>query len=214
MRARLILIAAAGVLLGTLAMAPPAQAGHLDWSFGIGFHVDGLRFQIGYAPYGHAGYPGPFFFTGARLHHPRHTCNGLCFRSGAGYYHHASCPLLGFHFGRIGYGPSYYVQHYAPYRGYGRGYYPYRSRAYGRYYRHGYRDRFRAPDRRHYRGDRVDHRHRGRHHYRPDRGRRSGYDHDRDRGRSYRDDRDRRGGRGDRERARPRRGARHTRPPR
>ena len=37
MKAKLILIAAAGALLGTLALAPPAEAGHRDWSFGFHF---------------------------------------------------------------------------------------------------------------------------------------------------------------------------------
>ena len=59
MKAKLILIAAAGVLLGTLALAPPAEAGHLDWSFGVGFHVGGLHFRVGFSPPGYGGYPGP-----------------------------------------------------------------------------------------------------------------------------------------------------------
>ena len=145
MRGKLILIAAAGALVGTLAMAPPAEAGHLDWSFGVGFHVGGLDFRIGFAPPGYGGYPGPFFLTTGRLHHPGYGCNGACFRRGAGYYHHASCPLLRFHFGRVGYGPDHYLRGYSPYRGYGH-YGPYRpyNRSYGYYYRDGYRDRFRS----------------------------------------------------------------------
>ena len=223
MRARLIPIAAAAVVLGTLAAAPPAQAGHLDWSFGVGFHVGGLHFRVGFAPYGHAGYPGPFFFTTSRLHYPGYGCHGACFRRGPAFYHHASCPLVGLHFGRVGYRPGYFIDHYAPHRFYGRGYAPYRNRAYGHYYRDGYRDRFRSPGSRHYRGDRHyrgrrDPGYRGERRYRPDRGRRPDYDHDSDsdsdRGRSFRGDRGRRGRDGDRERARPRRGARHTRPPR
>jgi hypothetical protein len=87
MKARLMIIAAAGVLLGALALAPPADAGHLDWSFGVGFHVGGLHFRVGFSPQGYGGYPGPFFLTTNRLHYPGYSCNGACFRRGAGYYH-------------------------------------------------------------------------------------------------------------------------------
>ena len=234
MKARLILIAAAGVLVSTLALAPPAEAGHLDWSFGVGFHVGGLHFQVGFAPTGWGGYPGPFFLTTSPLHHRGYSCNGACFRRGASFYHHASCPLLSFHLRRGGYGPDYFVRHYSPYRGYGRGYvyrpyrpyrpYGYYNRSYGHYYRDGYRDRFRSGrghhyrDRhhrdRHYRDRYRDDRHRG---YRDHRGRGRDVDHDSDsdsdRGRRhYRNDRGSRGG--GRDYAQPRRGAQRTRPPR
>ncbi len=224
MKAKLILIAAAGALLGTLALAPPAEAGHRDWSFGVGFHVGGLHFRVGFAPSGYAGYPGPFFLTTSRLNYPGYGCNGACFRRGAGYYHHASCPLLSFHLGRGGYGPDYYAHNYSPYRqygrGYGRGYRSYPNRSSGYYYKDGHRDRFRSNRGHHYRdrhhGDR---RYRGRGHSRGnrhDRGRGRDYDRDRDseRGRNYQNDRRQRGRDGDRERAQPRRGARRTRPPR
>ena len=221
MKARLTLIAAAAVLLGTLAMAPPAEAGHLDWSFGVGFHVSGLHFRIGFSPPGYGGYPGPFFVTTTPLHLPGYGCHGACFRRGAAYYHHASCPLLGFHLHRGGYGPDFYLRSYSPYRGYGPRYapypYPYRYRPYpyrpyGHYYRDGHRDRFRPYGGRYYR-DRGDRHHRGKGHrgrsYRHDRGR--GNDHHSDRGRHYRDDR--RGRDGERHRGQPRGGARRTRPP-
>ncbi len=167
MKAKLILIAAAGVLLGTLALAEPAQAGHRDWSFGVGFHVGGLHFRIGFSPAGYGGHPGPFFLTTSRLHHSGYSCNGACFRRGAGYYHHASCPLLSFHLRSRGYGPDHYVSNYSPYRGYGPSYghnygrYP--SRSYGHYYKNGYRDRYRSQGGRYYRGGRHygDQRHRG-----------------------------------------------------
>jgi hypothetical protein len=218
-----------------MALAPPAEAGHLDWSFGVGFHVGGLHFQVGFAPTGHAGYPGPFFFTAERLHYRGYGCSGLCFRRGGGYYHHASCPLVGFHFRRGGHGPDYYVSRYAPYpsygyRSYGRGYSP---RPYGYYYRPGYRYRpygghyyrDRHDRGRHYR-DRRDHRYRDHRGGRGDRGwgRDRDHDSDSDRRRGYRD----RGGRDDqreyrgdsrghggggRHQAEPRRGARRTRPP-
>jgi hypothetical protein len=226
MKARLMIIAAAGVLLGALALAPPADAGHLDWSFGVGFHVGGLHFRVGFSPQGYGGYPGPFFLTTNRLHYPGYSCNGACFRRGAGYYHHSSCPLLSFHFRGGGYGPDYYINNYAPYRGYGQSYgryYP--NRSYRNYYRDGYRDRYRPQRGRHYQGDRHhrdrydrDRRHKG---YRDNRGSRQdrgrGHDYDRDRSRdrrrSYRDDRGGRGRGGERDRAKPRRGAHRTRPP-
>lgn len=224
MKARLILIAVAGALLGTLALAPPAEAGHSGWSFGVGFHAGGLHFRIGFAPHGYSGYPGPFFLTTSRLHHRGYGCHGACFRSGAGYYHHASCPLLGLHFRRGGYGPDHYLRSYSPYRGYGpywgygSRYYRYPGRAYGYYYRDGHRDRFRHYGGRHYRDRHYrDHRHRGYrgdHRYRHDRGRRD-WDHDSDsdsdRGRHYRPGDRHRGGR---DHARPRGGAARTRPPR
>ncbi len=218
MKARLILIAAAGALLGTLALAPPAEAGHLDWSFGAGFHVGGLHFQIGFSPVGYAGYAGPFFYTTSRLHYPGHVCSGACFRRGAGFYHHAACPVLGVHLRGFGYGPDHFIINYSPYRSYGRGYgrYPYRS--YGHYYRDGYRDRFRSHRDRHYRG-RHPKGYRDSRRYRADRHRGRDYRRDgdvRDRGRHYRDGRREgrhdRGRDGDRGRA-GRRGARHTRPP-
>lgn len=223
MKTKLILIAVAGVVLGTLAIAPPAEAGHLDWSFGLGFHVGGLHFRVGFSPPGYGGYPGPFFLTNSSLHYPGYSCNGACFRRGAGYYHHESCPLLSFHFRAGGYGPNYYVQHYSPYRGYVPGYGRYPSRPYRNYYRNGYRDRYRSYGNRHYRGDRhgreryyrdrrpKGHRDRG---YRNDRGRGRDYDRHRDgdRRRSYQGDRGHRGG-GERDRAQPRRGAHRTRPP-
>ena len=146
MRVRLILIAAAGVLMGTLALAPPAEAGHLDWGFGVGFHVGGLHFRVGFSPAGYGGYPGPFFLTTSRLDYPGYGCHGACFRRGAGYYHHSACPLLGFHFRRGGHGTDYYLNQYSPYgyRGYGRGYGYYPNRSYGHHYGgHVYRDRSR-----------------------------------------------------------------------
>lgn len=206
MKAKLILIAAGAVLLGTLALAPPAQAAHPDWSFGVGFHVGGLHFRVGLAPAGYGGYPGPFFLTTSRISYPGYGCGNACFRSGAGYYHHASCPLLGFHLRRVGYGPDHFVTHYSPYRSYGSSPGLYRNRSYGYYYRDGYRDRFRSPGSYYYRGDR--------HRRDTGRGRHWGSDHDHDsdsdRGRHYRDDR-----RGDdRQRGdRSRRGAARTRPP-
>ena len=233
MRARLILIVAAGVVLSTLALAPPAQAGHLDWSFGVGFHVGGLHFRVGFEPTGWGGYPGPFFLTTSRLHYPGYGCNGACFRRGAGYYHHASCPLLGFHFRRGGFGADYYVHNYSPYRSFGRGY-GYRTyRPYG-YYNRGYghyqRDRFRSRPGHRYRDHRYrDHRYRD-HRYRGDRhrgdqrhrgsgdhrGRGRDYDHDSDseRGQRYRNDRGPRGRGGGRDYAQPRGRAQRTRPPR
>lgn len=225
MRARLILIAAAGALVGTLALAPPARAGHLDWSFGVGFHVGGLHFRVGFAPPGYGGYPGPFFYTTSRLHYPGYGCQGACFRRGAGYYHHASCPLLSFHLGHRGYGPDYYVRHYSPYRGYGWGHRPHLKRPYGTYYRDGYRSRYRSPWGHHYRDrhyrDRYyrDRRHKG---YPDHRGRGHGHDYDHDsdsdsdsdRGRRHRYDRHRDGHDGERDRAVRRGGARRTRPPR
>ena len=216
MKARLVLIAAAGVLLGGLALAPPAEAGHLGWSFGAGFHVGGLHFQVGFSPVGYGGYPGPYFLTTGRLHYPGHGCRGACFRRGAAIYHHASCPLLSFHLRGFGYGPDHFVRNYSPYRGYGRSYGRYPNRSYGHYYRDGYRDRFRSHRGRYDRG-RHSHGYRDGRHYRHDRRRGRDYRHDRDRDRDrrrhYRDDR-RRGGRdGDRDRAQRRRGARRTRPP-
>ena len=223
MKARLLLIAAAGVLVGSLAVAPPAEAGRLDWSFGVGFPVGGLHFRVGFAPHGHHGYPGPYFHTTSRLHYPGYSCHGACFRRGPAYYHHSACPLVGLHFRRGGYGPDHYLRAYSPYRpygpywGYGSRYYRYPNRAYGYYYRNGYRDRFRHYGGNYYR-DRHhrDHRYRGHgggHHYRPDRWR-GDRDHDSDsdsdRGRHYRNDR-RHGGR---DYAQPRRGAARTRPPR
>ena len=220
MKAELILVAAAGVLLGTLALAPPAEAGHLDWGFGAGFHAGGLHFRIGFSPLGYGGYPGPFFLTTSRLHYPGYSCHGACFRRGAGYYHHSACPLLGFHFRRSGYGAGYYLSHYSPYRGYGRSYGRYPNRSYGYYYRDGYRDRYRSHSGRYHRGDRRyrDHHRRGYqdgHRHRHDRGRRH-YDDDghSNRGRHYRDDRRHRGHDGERDRAHRRRGAHRTRPPR
>lgn len=226
MRVRLILIVAAGVLLGTLAAAPPAEAGHLDWTFGLGFHVDGLHFRVGFGPPGYGYHPGPFFVTPNRLHHRGYGCHGACFYRAGSYYHHRSCPLLGFHLGIGGYGPDYFVRQYSPYRGYwGRGYRPYPNRAYGYYYRDGYRHRYRSPgghyyrDRhhrdRHYRDRHRGDRHRGRHDrsYRSDRhrGRHHLDDGDSDSERHYRNDR---GRRGNRDRAQPRGRAHRTRPPR
>ncbi|MHC4816327.1 MAG: hypothetical protein ACYTFN_25010 [Planctomycetota bacterium] len=234
MKARLILIAAAGVVLGAMAAAPPAEAGHSDWSFGVGFHVGGLHFRVGFSPLGYGPYPGPFFLTTSRLHYPGYGCNGACFRRGAGYYHHVDCPLLSFHFGRVGYGPRHYLPRYSPYRGYNRGYGPYPSRPYGYYrYRDGHRHDYRRysdgryRDHRHhgYRNDRDfrhdarryrDHRQRG---HRSDRSirpdNRRYRDHDgvrgNDRRRDYRDDRRRRGRDGDRDRAHRRQG--RGRPP-
>lgn len=215
MKTKLILIAAAGALLGTLALAPPAEAGHMDWSFGVGFHVGGLDFHVGFAPTGWGGYPGPFFLTTGQLHYPGHACSGACFRRGATFYHHASCPLLSFHLRRGGYGPDYFVHNYSPYRGvdpwYGyRTYRPYRSYrpygTYGRPYRPYYRDRVGHRPGHHYRDGYSD-RHR-RHYGEPDH-RRRGRDHGRDRG--YRDDdRSRRGGS---DHAQPRGRAHRTRPP-
>jgi len=222
MKAKLILIAIAAVLLGTLTLAPPAQAGHLGWSFGVGFHVGGLHFRVGFSPAGYGGYPGPFFLTTNRLHYPGYSCNGACFRRGADYYHHSSCPLLGFHFGRGGFGPDYYVNSYSPYRGYGPSYGRYPGWSYGEYYRNGYRDRYRSYGDHYYRGKRH---YQGKRHYRgkPQRGYRDGrgYHSDRERGRGYQHDskRDRgrrddvRGRNGGHERAQPRPGANRTRPP-
>lgn len=221
MKARLILIAAAGALLGGLALAPPAEAGHLDWSFGVGFHVDGLHFRIGFGPPGYGPYPGPFFVTTGRLHHRGYGCHDACFRRGRNVYHHAYCPLLGFHFRRGGYGPDYFLSHYAPYGSWGprvyKRHYRYPNRPYGYTYRNGYRDRYYHPGGRYYRDRHYrDQRHRG---YRDDRryrGRRD-YDHDSDsdsdRRRHYRDERRNRGRDGGRDYAEPRRGARRTRPP-
>ncbi len=225
MKAKLILIAAAGVLVGTLALAPPAQAGHLDWSFGVGFHAGGLHFRVGLSPRGYGGYPGPFFLTTSRLHYPGYSCQGACFRRGAGYYHHETCPLLGFHFRRGGHGAGHYLNLYSPYRGYGRSYGRYPIRSYGHYYRDGHRGRYRPYggryySERHYR----DQRHKGHKGHRDNRGyrndRRRGRDYDddsdsdSDRGRHYRNDQRRRGRDGERGSAQRRRGAQRTRPPR
>lgn len=218
MKAKLIVIAVAGVLLGTLAVAPPAEAGHLDWGFGVGFHVGGLHFRIGLSPAGYGGYPGPFFLTTSPLRHPGYSCNGACFRRGAGFYHHASCPLLSFHLGRGGYGPDHYVRSYSPYgsyRGYGSSYGRYPGQSNGRYYyRDGYRNHYR-PNGHRYRDQRRSGRHDGRG-YRNDRGRGRDYGHNRDgdRGRQYRGDRHQGDRSGGRDHAQPRRGASRTRPPR
>ncbi len=144
MRARLMLVAAGGLLIAGLAAAPPAEAAH-GWSFGAGFHVGGAHFRVGFGPPGFGHYPGPFLLTTHRLGYPGQRCHGACFRRGGGFYHHPACSVVGFHFGRGGYSLGHYLDRYSPYRGhrsYGRGYRgPYRS--YGHYgYRdhHGYRD--------------------------------------------------------------------------
>lgn len=226
MKARLVLIAAAGVLLGGLALAAPAEAGHLDWSFGAGFHVGGLHFNIGFSPVGYAGYGGPFFYTTSRLHYPGHVCTGACFRRGAAFYHHPACPVLGVHLRGFGYGPNHFILNYSPYRyrGYAPGYRGYPNRSYGYYQRDGWRERYRSDRGRHYRDRHYrDHRHRDRHlrdrhrrDHRADRHRGRDYrrdDGDRDRGRHYRDERRDRRRDGNRDRDGRRRGARHTRPP-
>lgn len=164
MRKGLVLAAVGGALIAGLALAPPAEASH-GWSFGAGFHVGDAHFRIGFGP-GSRGYaPAPFFYTTHRLGYRGHSCHGACFRRGRGFYHHAACPLVGFHFRRAGHHVGWFVDQYAPwgpgYRGgYGyRGYYDphgyrryqgrYRQHRYGpyrdapRYRQHGYWERYR-----------------------------------------------------------------------
>lgn len=151
MRRTMIVAAAGGALIAGLAMAPPAEASH-GWSFGAGFHVGGVHFRVGFGPRARSHYPVPFFHTTHRLAYRGHSCHGACFRRGRGFYHHAACPVVGFHFRRAGHHVGWTLDRYSPFRGYRggyghRGYYEpygyYRDRGHHRDYRyrdHRYRD--------------------------------------------------------------------------
>jgi hypothetical protein len=116
---------AGGVLVAGLALAPPAEAGH-GWSFGAGFRVDGVHFRVGFGPQGFGHYGAPFFVTSHRLGYRGYACHGGCFRRGGSFYHHAACPVVGFHFHRGGHYVGHYLQRFSPYPAY-RGYRGYRG---------------------------------------------------------------------------------------
>ena len=149
----LTIFSTAALLLLSLAMAQPAHAGHPGgegWSFGAGFHVGGVQFQVGYwggrgTGFGHPGYapglrrghsgygvrglerrslaahPGvPYFQVSRPIHYPGVACSNACYRGGGGTFHHASCPLVSHHFRRHGTDPYRTIQSYGP--RYGSGY--------------------------------------------------------------------------------------------
>ena len=125
-----LLSAPAGILGAGVFTEAEAATG---WNVFGNVHVGGIYFSVGVhaphvRPYG--GYPGYYYRTSHRIRHRRHRCSAYCYQRRSHYYHHESCPLLGWHLQRYGAPPAYYGPRYGrrEYRGryerddYGRGY--------------------------------------------------------------------------------------------
>ena len=96
-----------------LLAAAPISAGIDTWHFGAGFSVGGIHFRVGYAE---AGPFGSSFYFEARqpFSYRGYACSSYCYRRGRRNYHHPTCPMVHHHFGRHGYAPGYYIEHYGP----------------------------------------------------------------------------------------------------
>lgn len=94
--------------------AAPASAGLDSWHFGAGFDIGGIFFRVGFAEAGPFG--SSFYFEAAKPFSYRgYGCSSYCYRQGPRYYHHPTCSAVHHHFGRYGYVPTYYIEHYGPY---------------------------------------------------------------------------------------------------
>jgi hypothetical protein len=132
-----------GLILGPLATALPAEAGHARFYLGTGFEIGRLRFHLALGHRRH--HPGYWYRLREPFSYRQVRCGSRCFHDGDHDYHDLRCPVVHHHFRRHGYDPYRVFDRYAP-----------RTDAYGYdsydpYERDRDRDRWRSRRRRGYR---------------------------------------------------------------
>lgn len=143
-------------------IVPTAEAASIELSFGAGFRIGGIFFDLGIHSRG-GRYHDHYYRTRHRVHYKGHSCSRACYRHEGYDYHHRSCSVVKHHFHRYGWDEARVYRTYGPDYGYRydrRPRYDDRHERYDRYDRHHRRyDRYdRRYDRRHDRHERRHHR--------------------------------------------------------